>query len=144
MSGSAEPAQPGSVGQGRFERVARIARIVLAGGLVVAAVGASLPLLRIGAHVLDDRELDGIAVAVALDWRDFGLERARQRLQHELDRRGVEGIDERVCALTLEADAVRRVACAWEVEVELPLRERPLTLAFASVARVDRHGTVVY
>jgi hypothetical protein len=104
-------------------------------GLVSVPLATVLPLLR------DDWALDRIVVAVALDWRDFGEDKARQRLQYELDHAGIGGqVSDEACTFGAEPDDVRAIACRWGVSVDLPLVTRRIPLAFESVARIDRRG----
>ncbi|MCB9681397.1 MAG: hypothetical protein H6733_07975 [Alphaproteobacteria bacterium] len=120
--------------------VVRIVLGLLLTGLAVAAV----PAVRIAPLVEDDLALDRIVVAVVLDWRDFGEDKARERLQYELDLQHIGAqVDEGDCALAEDADGVKQVACAWEVQVSLPFSADPYTLSFASAARVDAHGVLL-
>ena len=93
------------------------------------------PLLR------DDRHLDHIVRAVALDWRDFGREKAMTRLQYELDhqRIGLQVSDDD-CTLDEPEPGVRRVRCAWVGEVRVPLLGRTSSLAFESEATIGADG----
>ncbi len=117
--------------------------------LVVALVLVSLALLAMPASTIlpliaDDYRLDGVVVAVALDWRDFGQEVAQERLQYELDHQSIGSqVGDQDCAFSLDGDGLRLVRCAWEVEVILPGLSRPLPLAFASSAGVDSNGVLV-
>ncbi|HMV67940.1 MAG TPA: hypothetical protein PKA64_13920 [Myxococcota bacterium] len=118
----------------------RLTQAALALLLVLIAV----PLARVAPLFRDDHRLDWIVVAVALDWRDFGKDVARQRLQYELDHQGVGGqVGDQDCELEDEEGGGRRVACAWSVTVELPWVERRIPLSFTSVARVDQNGLLV-
>ena len=112
--------------------------------LAVLVVLVAVPLFRVAPLFRDDRALDWIVVAVALDWRDFGEDVAQQRLQYELDHQGVGAqVGDQDCGLGVEDDGVRRVSCAWSVTVELPWVEQRIPLSFESVARVDRNGLLV-
>jgi hypothetical protein len=108
---------------------------------VVLALGA-VPAWRIGWLLRDDYMLDGITVAVALDWRDFGIDKAKQRLQYELDRAGLDAVRDDACKLDEAKDGPRKVACAWTMDLALPLWPRPIALSFASEASVDRNGVL--
>lgn len=114
-------------------------------GLMLALVSVLVvPAARIAPLYWDDWTLDRIVIAVALDWRDFGLDRAHRRLQFELDQQGVgPQVDEQDCVLAMDADRARRVHCAWEVLVLLPWGETPVRLAFDSTARIDPHGVLL-
>jgi len=108
---------------------------------VVAAVVALWPLRTLVPMLRDDRRLDGIVVAVALDWRDFGLERAVQRLQFELDRADIgPWVQETDCGLRDADDGVREVRCAWEVVIDHELLGVRLPVSFESLAQVDASG----
>lgn len=120
--------------------------LVRAGLVLLLGVVALLavPVARVAPLVADDLALDRIVVAVVLDWRDFGEEKARERLGYELDHRGVGAqLDERDCAFVSDPATGREVVCSWEVEVQLPLGVAPLPLAFESRARVDRRGVLL-
>lgn len=108
------------------------ALLLLAGG---AASWVAWPFLR------DDLVLDRVVLAVALDWRDFGREKARARLEYELDhqRIGLQVTDED-CAL-VEDDRIRRVECAWTADVRVPLLGIAVPLNFRSVAELSPDGT---
>jgi len=94
-----------------------------------------------GPYVQDDRALDRIVQAVALDWRDFGLETARTRLQYELDRQriGLQVSDDD-CTFEVLEGGTRVVRCAWAVEVPLPLSSRRIPMSFRSEARMEPDG----
>lgn len=106
--------------------------LLLVGG---AACWAAWPFLR------DDLVLDRIVLAVALDWRDFGREKAQARLEYELDhqRIGLQVTDED-CAL-VEEDRIRRVECAWTGTARLPLFGIAVPLSFRSAAELSPDGT---
>jgi hypothetical protein len=120
-----------------------IRRFVAALCLLVTAL-ASVPAARVIPLFRDDMMLDRVVVAVALDWRDFGVEIARRRLQYELDHHRIgQHVGDEDCALDLEGDRVRRVHCRWEVRVHIPAMEEPYPLTFVSTARVDRNGVLL-
>ncbi len=109
-------------------------------GLVVLAVATAA---LFGPYLRDDWRLDRIVRVVALDWRDFGRDAAWTRLQHELDRQGVGlQVGDDACAFDEPAPEVRRVRCAWRVEVEIPVTGWRVPLSFASEARVDPDGAL--
>lgn len=114
------------------------------GGALLAIVLAiaAVPVWRIGWLLRDDYVLDGVAVAVALDWRDFGMDKAKQRLQYELDRAGLDAVRDDACKLDESADGTRTVACSWTMDLALPLWPDPIPLSFASEASVDRNGVL--
>lgn len=105
-------------------------------GVAAFAGGAALlfPYLR------DDYALDHAVQGVALDWRDFGEERARQRLDFELANAAVgHWVGAHDCAFTSE-QGVRQVHCHWGVELRLPWAEASLPLSFESRATVTATG----
>lgn len=116
-----------------FRRVG-VAAVVLG---VVIVVGA---LALLGPYVMDDLALDRAVRASALDWRDFGLDTARTRLQYELDRQhiGLQVSDDD-CAFT-ESEGVREVRCAWRVEAAVPAVGWKIPLGFESRARILPDG----
>lgn len=110
--------------------------LALGMGLIVVALGAGAlalfyPLLR------DDYQLDQAVLAVALDWRDFGEEKARQRLQIELSERAIR--QPRIEDCRFEAADDRAVRCSWGVAIALP-GGRSLPLSFESEAVVTAAG----
>lgn len=115
----------------------------LAGAALVASVVALWPLRALVPMVQDDLTLDRVVVAVALDWRDFGLARAVQRLQYELDAAGIgPWVDDADCGLREADDGVREVRCAWEVVIDHELLGVRVPVSFESVAHVDAGGLV--
>jgi hypothetical protein len=99
-----------------------------------------IPAAVLGPYVLDDRKLDAIVKVVALDWRDFGEERARGRLEVELDQRSVGSqVRDEDCRFEQEGDD-RVVRCAWTVQVEVLLLDRTFPLSFQSTARITGSG----
>ena len=113
----------------------------LAGTLTLAfVVLLAIPVWILAPFFLDDRRLDGIVRVVALDWRDFGEERARARLEAELDQRGVGSqVRDESCTFATEG-ADRVVRCDWTVFVEAPILARTYPLSFGSVARITEGG----
>jgi len=102
--------------------------------LVVIAIG-------IGAlfypYVRDDYVLDSIVEEVALDWKDFGEETAKARLQYELDHRqiGLQVPDE-ACAMSADENGTQTVECAWAVVVTIPVVQLDVPMSFQSQATV--------
>lgn len=110
-------------------------------GVALAAVVAGVCLFvgsRFAPFVLDDLALDHAVRAAALDWRDFGEQRARERLQYELDHREVGlQVSDSDCELR-ESEVERGVHCAWSTEVDLLVARVPV--AFGSDAIVASDG----
>jgi hypothetical protein len=116
------------------------ARVLLgmACGALIAAIG---PVLVLRPYLRDDRALDLVVRVVALDWRDFGEDAARERLAYELDRRGIGAwVGDDDCALT--PGHPREVRCAWEVDLAVPGTDLAVPLAFASRAQLTDDGDV--
>lgn len=130
------PVPPGGAA-GRWLR-----RTALGAGLcALTAVAASVAL--VWPYVRDDLVLDRVVLAVALDWRDFGRDKAQARLQYELDHRGIGmQVTDEHCALEEPEPEVRRVACRWTADVRLPLLEWTVPLGFASQAEVGPDGSL--
>jgi len=107
---------------------------------LAAVVFFSVPAWILGPYLLDDRRLDAIVRVVALDWRDFGEERARARLEAELDERGVgTQVRDEACTFTT-AGGERVVHCGWSVLVQVPFATRTFPLSFTSTARITDGG----
>ena len=113
---------------------------------MVAGVGvaAAIPAIVVGPYVRDDFVLDGIVRAVALDWRAFGEDKARARLEYELDHRGI-GLQVRDedCRLVAEDDGTRRVRCGWTVVLDVPVADTRVPMTFASEAAVTPSGDLL-
>jgi hypothetical protein len=102
--------------------------------LAVCAAGLFAP------YFLDDQRLDTAVMAVALDWRDFGLDAAHERMQYELDHRHIGlWVTDDDCVLT-ETTAGKQVVCHWGVDVAIPFTEEHAPLAFQSVATIAPDG----
>ncbi len=121
-----------------------IVRRVLAGFggvvavLAMAALGAVVALFS--PVFLDDRALDRTVAVVALDWRDFGREKAHERLLLELDKNRIgPWVRDSDCALLREAE-LRIVACSWDTVVHIPLIDTRVPLNFESSAAIDNTG----
>lgn len=108
--------------------------------LVMAVLGGLVALFA--PPFLDDRALDRIVAVVVLDWRDFGEDRARERLWVELDRERINpAVGDESCSFQQE-DGARRVACHWATEVVVPVTGHVVPLAFESVAVLGVDGRV--
>ena len=112
-------------------------------GLLAGAAAALLvPLGIVAPYLRDDLRLDRIVRAVALDWRDFGEERARERLEFELDQQAIGSwVADGDCALA-QRGGDRVVGCAWAVAIPVPFTDLVVPLSFASEAVVDRSGAL--
>lgn len=112
-------------------------------GLSIGALAAALvPVLVVAPYVRDDLRLDRVVRVVALDWRDFGEEKARTRLEYELDRQGVGlAVGDDDCALVV-VEEVRRVRCAWGVVIAIPGTDLTVPLSFGSVADLAPDGSL--
>ena len=93
-----------------------------------------------GPAVSDQIKLDWIVRTVALDWRDFGRDRAFQRLQYELDHQGVGlHIVEQGCVLRALPEGHREVRCDWHASLPVPL-SAPWVIPRSARAVVDPDG----
>lgn len=114
----------------------------LAGAVSGAVVVVGVPLLLLSPYLRSDIVLDRIVKVVALDWRDFGEARARERLQYELDHRGI-GLHVRAGDCTLSViEGRRHVGCSWALRVPVPGAQMVVPLAFRSEAWVNADGDV--
>jgi len=115
-------------------------RVAAAGGVVAVVailVGAAVPLAPL---FRADMALDDLVRAVALDWRDFGQQRAEERLQLEMSQQGLErfvSVDDCVFEPT---EAGRVVRCAWGTSLLVPVVRRRIPLRFASRALIAPDG----
>lgn len=116
-------------------------RTVSLGTFLFVSVSLVVVFALIGPLLRDDRRLDHIVRAVALDWRDFGRDKAVTRLQYELDHKriGLQVSDDD-CALDEPEPGIRRVRCAWVGEVRVPLLGRTSSLSFESEATIGPDG----
>jgi hypothetical protein len=102
---------------------------------VVSMIVVVIPFVR------DDLVLDQIVVAVVLDWRDFGLEAANERLQFEMDNRGIGmQVGDEHCVLEEPTAGGYRVRCDWSVDIALPGVRRRVPLKFSSKAGIYEDG----
>ena len=117
-------------------------RVVGIGLAVGGAAAVGLPLVVLGPYVRDDLQLDRVVRAVALDWRDFGEGRARERLEYELDHQRIGGwVEDDDCVLATVGDE-RSVTCAWGVALPVPWTEFVLPVTFRSDATIDPSGDI--
>ena len=122
----------------RWARRVVLATILLLLAALVSALVVVLPFVR------DDMALDQIVVAVALDWRDFGLPTAEKRLQYELDYRKIGGqVGDEHCVLEETPSGTRRVHCDWTVEIAIPGVERRVPLRFGSRVEMKASGELL-
>ena len=92
---------------------------------------------------LTDWRLDSEVLGVAMDWRDFGEDKAKSRLGFELQRQKLAShVHFEDCTFNTDADQKRTVTCAWTTEVVLPLIESKVPLSFSSVAIVSTNGDI--
>ncbi len=114
----------------------RVGTLVVGAMLTLLAV----PVAVVGPLWVDDWRLDQIVRSVAADWRDFGADKASERLRYELDKAGLgdrlAGAD---CALE-EREEERLVWCEWTAEVGVLGSARSMELSFSSRARVPGPG----
>jgi hypothetical protein len=123
--------------RGRWSTIARqvgLGALVTAGALLLGAAIPLGPLLR------DDYVLDGVVRAVALDVRDFGVDKGTERLRFELASQGLEdhvGLDD--CSVEQGEQGID-VRCAWEVVLDVRIVERRVPIRFASHAHITPAG----
>lgn len=114
-------------------------RVALAGGVAAAvalSLGAAVPLVPL---LRADYALDQAVRAVALDWRDFGRQRAEERLRLEVAAAPLVGrVRPEDCVF--DESAGRRVACGWGVVLRVPVVERQVHLDFGSEAELGPEG----
>lgn len=123
-----------------------LVRLALVALAIPAALGAALGAL-VWPYFRDDRALDDVVRVAALDWRDFGREKAETRLKYEIDAQGVGlWVGDDSCAFVDGpplATGEREIRCAWQVFVLIPgLSGRGVPLSFTSVARIAADGDV--
>ncbi|TNE91977.1 MAG: hypothetical protein EP330_03210 [Deltaproteobacteria bacterium] len=115
------------------------ARWVGLAAVVVITLIAAILLGPLVPYWVDDVRLDGIVRAVALDWRDFGEEAARERLQFELDAQGIDpAVRDDSCVLEATEQGARSVVCEWTVQAKAVWG--PTELSFQSIAHMDASG----
>ncbi|MCA9492794.1 MAG: hypothetical protein KC621_22830 [Myxococcales bacterium] len=115
----------------------------LAVGMGIGAVAAiALPVALIAPYVRDDWRLDRIVRVVALDWRDFGEQKARERLEFELDQQRIGmNVGDDDCVLVTEGSA-RQVRCKWAVTIPIPGTDLSVPLSFSSTAELAADGAL--
>ena len=109
---------------------------VAAGALAIAVC-----LFAVWPFLADDLALDRLVRVVALDWRDFGEDKARERLQYELDHQEI-GMQIGDGDCLLEEEGARRVRCDWKAVVRVPIAEVQIPLAFSSRATIGDDGDI--
>ncbi|MCB9684883.1 MAG: hypothetical protein H6738_15805 [Alphaproteobacteria bacterium] len=115
----------------------------LAIGVVIGALAAiALPVALVAPYVRDDWRLDRIVRVVALDWRDFGEQKARERLEFELDDQQIGmNVGDDDCLLLTEGGA-RQVRCEWAVVIPIPGTDLSVPLSFSSTAALTPDGAL--
>lgn len=117
------------------------ASMVFAAGLTLVVVAAVAFL--VGPSLRDDVILDGVVRAVVLDWRDFGLARAQERLAYELDARHIgEQVGDESCLFRQGDDGDFAVSCDWSAYIDLPWLKQPIVLTFSSAATLGADGSL--
>jgi hypothetical protein len=145
MTSESDP-DPGGVvdpeGAVSSRRLAWIKRLVLAFGLTGMAVVFGVVAL-VWPYFRDDLLLDRTVRAVALDWRDFGHDKAQTRLEYELDHLGIGmQVSDGDCGLFSDEGGVQAVRCEWGVDVVIPGIEVSVPLRFQSVAEIGVDGSL--
>lgn len=119
----------------------RASLLVTLGAIVgTAFVAFGMPFVS---PFLADWKLDSELLGVVMDWRDFGEEKARQRLGFELERQKLSShVAFGDCSFSVDEQRNKVVYCSWTVDVVLPLIESRVPLAFSSTAMVSENGDV--
>jgi hypothetical protein len=118
-----------------------IQRLAIALALALVLVVTTTAIV-IGPWVRDHLRLDWVVRAVALDWRDHGLEPAKERLQYELDHQGIgRWVADQNCQF-IEPSEQRTVVCNWTGYLHVPIVERIIPLKFQSKASIDASGDI--
>jgi len=111
--------------------------IALAGLLVFGLLPVQRP-------IRDAWALQGDLLAVAMDWRDFGENKAVERLGWTLKHRELgESLSMDDCQFQTAPSGDRRVSCVWEVVARWPGLDWHYTLQFEAAAVLDPAGEVV-
>ena len=114
-------------------------QVVFSAGMTTVALllGASIPLYPL---LRDDYRLDGIVRAVALDVRDFGVDKGQERLHFEIAAQGLsQRLRARDCTVAKGADGIE-VACRWQVVLQVAWVDRSIPVGFSSHAHVAPDG----
>ena len=86
--------------------------------------------------------MDGEVLAVVMDWRDFGRNKAESRLEWIIRSRDLEGaLSVEDCVLKEGDEGGRSVTCAWTFDVNVPLYG-VVPLNLESSAMVDALGEI--
>ena len=110
-------------------------------GLVGFTLVAGLILYPLFRPIRDDWVLDGELMAVALDWRDFGEDKAEQRLEWLLSHRHLQqSVNKEDCEFSRDEQTKKVVSCRWETEVVWPIVGWTLPMEFQSQAAIDPQG----
>ncbi len=114
--------------------------LLIPGMIVGSLLALSLPVWLVGPYLVDDWWLDRIVRIVALDWRDFGEERARARLEYELDhhRIGMHVRDDDCLMRTQGSE--RSIRCGWETRLSIPATGLRIPLSFVSEVEITASG----
>ena len=120
----------------------KLLRVLLYAFLAAVVCVLASALVLLFPVVQDDVRLDRIVAAVALDWRDFGKDKAMNRLQYEIDSQSIDYISDEDCSLSEEDDS-KRVHCEWSVPLGFPGFRDALELSFVSDARVLPNGDLI-
>ncbi len=118
-------------------------RVLLLLAVAIPVVPLIVVISLVAPYVIDDQKLDDIVAAVALDWRDFGREKAEERLKFEVDRRGLGAqIGDDTCMLETTGGSLI-VRCAWTVQVAFPFVKQPVPLSFSSRSEIKPDGDLI-
>ncbi len=123
------------------QRIARSIKYVVAVFMAAVALAIAVCLVAVWPYLADDLALDRLVRVVALDWRDFGEEKARERLQYELDFQQI-GMQVGDGDCVLDGEHEREVRCDWTAVVNVPVAEVEIPLVFSSRATIGSDGDI--
>ena len=116
----------------------------LLGGVLAAMLLATVlfvsPFVQPVRH---DWNLDGEVLGVAMDWRDFDVDKAKERLDFEIQRQGmVPWVSKDDCQFVVENKSDRVVRCRWDVDVLIPVVGARVPMQFESQAVIRSDGEI--
>lgn len=123
--------------RGPLRRALRVLAVIGLLGVVASVVGTVALLFP---YFRDDMKVDRIVRAVALDWRDFGIDKAGERFELELKAEGVgPQVGDEDCRFSKKPDGTREVSCVWGIVLNVP-GGLDVPIRFESHAAIDPSG----
>lgn len=108
-------------------------------GLVIGLLcGAGVLMAWVFPLYWHHRLADKIVRVVVLDWRDFGLDTAEQRLSFELARTGLTKVLQSEDCTFFKSERGWTVECAWVAQISLPWTDVRVPLQFVSSGEAFR------